>query len=269
MRAFLLSVLLVGCAPGELSLERLDDTTGEGWATTPEVTWTGSTTTPETDAWAGAKLTILAPAAGDVLASGASHHFEAQVRAPDGTVLPVPDIAWTSDLSENWFEVGEAFDTEDLPVGMHTFTAAATLPNGATVQHSVGVVRVQHPFAGTYAGLLDVSGTVVNVPISCVGAGLVVIDRNGEEGLGEGDCIVSILAVNVPLHLLYELEFDEAGAVGGTVGVDLLGWFTYNFAATGALDPSAVLEVAFSGEVPLMGPLSGTSTLERISFDTF
>lgn len=269
MRAILLGALLAGCAPGEISVDRLDDTWGEGWATDPYATWTGTTTPSETTAWDGAKLTVLSPAAGDVLFVGLSHHFEAVVTAPDGTVLPVEDIAWTSDQSANWFEVGAAFDTEDLPVGQHAFTAIATLPNGATLQHTVGAVRVQHAFAGTYAGLLDVGGTVVQVPISCVGAGLLVIDRYGEEGVGDGDCIVSILAVNVPLHLLYELDFDEAGAVSGTVGVDLLGWFTYNFDATGALDPSATLEVAFSGEVPLMGPLSGTSTLERISFDTY
>ncbi len=266
-----LAALLAGCAPGELSVDALDRGPGEGWATDPLETWSGHTPTEPTDPrWNGATLTVLSPAAGDLLIWGATHTFEAEVVAQDGTPLSLDDAAieWGSDLAPNWYQTGASFETDGLPIGIHDFTAWAHLPNGAVLQHTVGGVKVQHAFGGTYAGVLDVDGSVQQIPISCIGAGLVVIDRFGEHGTGEGDCLVNLLAVDVPLHLLYDLDIATDGAVTGTVGVDLAGWFTYNFDAEGALDPSATLDLSFSGDVPLMGPLSGTTTAERISLDS-
>lgn len=263
----LLPLLFAIACTAELGVDGLDDRPGEGWATDPIETWTSEPGDPGPSEFDGATIEILSPRAGDLLAWGASHTFEAVVRAQDGTELEVDPIEWGSDLAPNWFETGASFDTDGLPIGIHAFTARAELPNGAVVQHTAGGVKVQHPFGGTYAGLLEVDGSITNIPISCVGAGLIVIDRYGEIGTGEGDCLVSILAVDVPLHLLYDLEFDEFGAISGSVGVDLLGWFTYNFDAEGALDPSATLSVTFGGTVPLMGPLSGSTEAERISFD--
>ena len=259
-------LVLAACGPATMAIDDRAEV-GSGWATDPYEEWQTTPSEPD-DPWEGAQLTVLSPEAGEKLNWGQNHAFEAQVTAPDGSVLPLEDIEWGSSSAPNWFEAGAAFETDGLPIGDHDFTAWAFLPNGSILQHTVGGVRVQHAYGGTYAGLLDVDGTIASVPISCVGAALVVIDATGEVGLGDGDCVVSLLAVDVPLHLLYDLEIDEYGAITGSVGVDLIGWFTYNFDAEGALDPSGAMDVSFAGDVPLMGPLSGTTSAERISLDT-
>lgn len=260
-------LLLVACEPAELRLDRLDDRPDEGWATSPSEDWTTTDPTDTFSQWEGARLEILQPAAGELLNWGAVHTFEAIVVAENGDELPVDGVEWGSDLAPNWFETGASFDTDALPIGIHAFTAQAELPNGAVVQHTVGGVKVQHPYGGTYAGLLEVDGTILNFPISCVGAGIVVIDRFGEQGTGTGDCLISLLGADVPLSMIYELEIAADASIGGTVGVDLIGFFTYNFDAEGSLDPSATMSVSFGGEVLLMGPLTGSTTAERISLD--
>ena len=267
MRTFPL-LFAVACAPATITIDESGRKVGQGWETDPMEEWEPTETGPDYSMWEGAQLTILSPESGTKLNWGQMHTFEVQITAPDGTVLPADDIEWGSNLAPNWFETGETFETDGLPIGTHDFTAWATLPNGAVLQHTAGGVRVQHAYAGTFAGLLDVDGSVTNIPISCVGAGLVIVDPTGQTGVGEGDCVVSILAIDVPLNMVYDLEIDEYAQIGGAVGVDLLGWFTYNFDAEGSLDPSGAMDVSFSGEVPLMGPLSGTTSATRISLDT-
>ena len=143
MRSLPLFPLLAACTTG-VAIDGLDDKPGKGWATDPIETWT--TQEPSgTALYDGATIEVLEPAAGDLLNWGAEHHFEAVVRAEDGTVLPVDTVEWGSDQAPNWFETGSAFDTDGLPIGLHAFTARAELPNGAVVQHTVGGVKVQPP----------------------------------------------------------------------------------------------------------------------------
>ena len=269
MRALPL-LILFACEPGTIAVEGLDAQPSEGWATEA---WAGQPTgtkdAEDFSMWDGARIDITSPIPGEFLVWGETTEFHAQIVAADGSILEFDDIEWASDTTANWFEQGASFETADLPIGSHAFNAIATLPNGAIVQHTVGGVLVQHPFGGTYVGLLDVDGTILNLPISCVGVTLVTVDQFGTEGTGDGDCIISLLGLDVPLHYIYDLDLDEFGAVSGTAGADLLGWFTFNFPADGTIDPDGVgLDMTFAGEVPLMGPMNGATVAERISLNS-
>lgn len=265
-----LALLLLACEPGQIRVDGLDAEPGSGfvdapWATNPSTT----TTSEDLSIWEGARIEITQPIPGEFLEYGVETPFRAWIVSADEELLEGVEIEWTSDSAPNWYETGPSFDTDALPIGVHDFTAIATLPNGSVVQHTVGGVLVQHPFGGTYAGLLDVDGTILNLPISCVGVTLVTVDQFGTTGAGDGDCIVSLLGLDVPLHYIYDLDIDEYGTVSGTAGADLLGWFTYNFPADGTIDPDGVgLDIDFSGEVPLMGPLNGATTAERVSLSS-
>jgi len=129
---------------------------------------------------------------------------------------------------------------------------------------------VQHAHGGTYVGILDVDGTILNIPVSCTGASVLVVDRYGDEATGDGDCVVSVLGLGeIPLHYVFELDIDGTGAVSGTAAADLLGWFQYNFPASGTLVPDgAGFDLVFEGSVPLMGPLNGATDAVRVSLDS-
>ena len=265
-----LALLLVACEPGAIQVDGLDAEPGTGWVDSP---WAGPTDTetesPDLSEWEGARIEVTSPEAGEFIEWRSVTPFRAWIVSAQETLLELEDVEWSSDQDPNWFETGPSFDTDALPIGTHAFTATATLPTGAVLQHTVGGVLVQHAYGGTYTGLLDVDGTILNVPVSCVGVTLVVVDATGTTGTGDGDCIVSLLGLDLPLHYIYDLEIDEAGVVGGTAGADLLGLFTYNFPAEGTLDPNnGGLDLVFNGEVPLMGPLNGSTTAERVGLET-
>jgi hypothetical protein len=269
MRALPL-LILFACEPGSIAVDGLDAPPGEGWATDAWATELATAEDPEdVSMWNGARIEVISPEPGSFLDWGATTVFEAQIVAADGTIMPFDDVEWSSDTTPNWYEQGARFESSDLPIGSQDFNAIATLPNGAVVQHTIGGVLVQHPFGGTYVGLLDVDGTLLNLPVSCTGVTVVIVDQFGTEGTGDGDCIVSLLGIDLSLHYIYELEIDALGVVGGTAGADLLGWFTYNFPAVGTVDPlGSGLDLTFEGEVPLMGPLNGATVAERVSLNS-
>jgi len=263
------SILLTGCAPATLTFEEGTGGLGTGWATEPYETYgevTGSQTT-EFSEYDGAVLNVLSPSPSETVPLGTVAVFEAEILGRDGTPLDSL-VEWQSSTAPGWYQQGALFETTDLPLGLHDFTAQTTLPNGDHLVHTVSSVRVQHPFAGTYAGLYDVDGTVLNFPITCIGVAILVLEADGTYADGDGECLISLLGIDVPLNFLFEFDFEPDGTLIGTAGADLVGFFTYNFPAEGSLDPAGSLSMSFEGDVPLFGLMSGSLDAPRISLDT-
>ena len=272
MRTLPLASLLLSaaaCAPGTVSFDEGTSGLGTGWATEPFETYEGTTTATDDglSAYDDAVLTVLSPSPSEFIPLGTVAVFEAEIVGRDGTVLDSP-IEWQSSTAPGWYEQGALFETTDLPLGLHDFTAQTTLPNGDHLVHTISSVRVQHPFAGTYAGLYDVDGTILNFPVTCIGVAILTLEADGTFADGDGECLISLLGIDVPLNFLFEFDIEPDGTLSGTAGADLVGFFTYNFPADGSLDPSGSLSMSFEGDVPLFGLMSGGLDAPRISLDT-
>ena len=247
---------------------QLDTAVGEGFTGEP-LAWTEEPTEPDWSAYEGAFARIVSPAPGSVVPIDGSTLFEVEVRSPDGTLLTPSSVIWQSSIDPDFGSDagGEPlYETAAIDPGVHTITTLVDLPNGVRLAHSIGGVRAQHSAAGTYAGLFSVDGSVNNIVITCTGAALLEVGDLGVAAEGDGDCLVSLLGLDVPLTWLFELE-NDAGIIDGTGGVDLLGFFTYDIPVTsGAVDPATgVMDVEFAGPIPFIGELSAFLEAEKVA----
>lgn len=221
-------------------------------------------------AYDGADLRITAPGSGDLLLIEESHTFTAEVRDAAGVVMPYDAIAWSSSADAAWVPTGATFEDDTLAPGLHELTAEASLPNGDRVAHTIGGVRLQSKWAGTYAGLFTsaVHTQYQNQPITitCAGAAALVVDLLGEDVTGGADCVISLNGNDVPVTYVFELQNDD-GELTGTANLDLL--FTeVPYEATGAIDPETFeLTLAFGGEIPVLGTTDGAVAADRVSLD--
>ena len=274
MRAFV-PLLLLGCGPGAGVLidedgtpilttdEPVDTAIGTGWTDDP---WAWTQTEPEIDAslYEGAYARIVEPLSGAVVPWGELQTYTVEVRTPDGRVITPTAVQWLSSADVDFYGDEASFETDSLELGVHTLTVLADLPTGARLAHSIADVRVQHPSAGTYAGLFSVDGTVQGITITCTGAALLEIGAQGVLADGDGDCLVSLLGVDIPMVWLFALE-NQAGVIGGVAGVDLFGLFTYDIPVTGgSLSDDGRLEVDFAGPIPFVGELAAFLDVQRI-----
>jgi len=279
----LLVAALAACGPGGV---RIDDpatetvipdptqpsqTTpapGTGWTDAPYATWSEPTTGPDLSVYDDAWARIVSPLPGDVLDYEQPAHFEVIVRNPAGDELAPDAVFWQSDSDPDFNGSQQSFDSDALDLGLHDLTVLVDLPNGHRVAHSIADVRVQSEYAGVYAGLFSVDGTVNGLTITCTGSALVDVGRQGVIGTGDADCLVSLLGIDVPMTWVFDLENID-GEVSGTGGVDLLGFFTYDIPVTGGtLEPEAGgLQVDFSGPIPFIGELSAFLDAQRVSLD--
>ena len=264
-----LIVFLIGCGPGSIAVGSLDDEPGEGWAEGPWETW-------ETDedlsspTWDDARLHILSPQAGGYVISGEEQRFEAVLEAPNGDLIPWTDITWASEAT-SWTGTGDVFTDTELDIGLHELVAEARLPNGDVVEDAIDNVKVQSFGSGLYAGTFAVDGSFNAIQFGCVGSNVIAVEPHGAEGIGSGDCLVSLLGFGeLPLSFVIELDIDPAtGEVSGTCGADLFGWFTYDFPTDGVLRPlDGGFDLTFAGDVPLVGPIDAWLLAERISLDS-
>lgn len=260
--------LLVACGPGTVQFPDGDEVSASGWVDEPWAQDPAEEEAPDTSQYDGATLHIVSPTSGEFMTYGQVASFEAELVAADGTFLESTDVEWSSDRQESWFHQGLAFEADDLEVGIHALTAQATLPNGDHLAHTVGGLLVQAKAGGTYAGILRVNGTIQNIPVACVGSSVIWVDEYGIRGEGNGECLISIV-ISIPLNYVFDLDITELGVISGDAGVDLVGWFTYNFPAIGQLDPDNYgIDMTFNGDVPLLGTLNGSVEAPRVSMDS-
>jgi len=284
VRALSLSSLLlaIACGPGGVTIDESTiptdpivttepSTPGDpstGWTDAPYATWSDDTDPgPDLSAYDNAWARIVSPLPGDVLAYEEPAHFEVVVRNPRGDELAPEAVFWQSSTDPDFRGTEASFDDDSLELGRHDLTVLVDLPTGARVAHSIAGVHVQSAYTGTYAGLFSVDGTVNNITVTCTGAALVDFGQQGAIGTGDADCLVSLLGIDVPMTWIFDLENDGTGAISGTGGVDLLGFFTYDIPVTGGtLDPEGSgLQVDFDGPIPFVGSLSAFLDAERVS----
>lgn len=273
MRAIVWLWAGAGCAPGTLWIEegeRPQAPEGTGFVTDPwETPEIPTSTEADLSAYDGAYARIVSPDAAEVLPWHEPSRFEVEVRSALGEPLPAGSVQWIASEDPDFEGTGEASFTDDtLKLGTHEIMAIVQLPDGSVASHSVGDVRVQSGYAGTYAGLFSVDGTVTQLTITCTGAAALVVGQRGVLGEGDGDCLVSILGVDVPMTWDFELE-NLDGVIGGDASVDLLGFFSYRIPAAGTLDPQGGgFDVTFEADIPLIGTISAFLTAPRLSLDT-
>ena len=265
---------LIGCTPGdgilfeeEETLAAGTDWTTDAWADPTPATVTSETTDPK---WDGASIRIISPDPADIVQLNNDQIYVAELVDAEGEPLALGDaeLAWFSSVDLDFWGDTLQFTSNSLAIGDHELTVVADLPNGDRIAHSIGGVRVQSEYAGTYSGLFSVDGEVQGFVITCTGVGSVNFGLLGSLGVGDGDCLVSLLGIDVPLTWVFDLENDGTGVIGGTAGVDLAGFFTYNFPAEGSLDPEgAGLTLSVDGTIPFVGPLSAFLNAPRTSLD--
>jgi hypothetical protein len=278
-QAFLLMPLSLLACRGEVFIDEsaleapeLDPTAaGTGWETGPWEQPTTPDAEPDTSMWDGAWVRIASPAPDGLVPIESPFPFEAVVYGADGVpITAAPDqVRWFASGDPDFEGGALAFVADPLDLGTHEITVIADLPNGDRVAHSVGGVKAQSGIAGTYAGLFSVDGTVNNITITCTGAAVMVIDVEGASGAGEGECLVSLLGIDVPMAWDFELV-DDAGDLTGEAAVNLVGIFSYDVPMTaGTVDPAADgLELEFAGDIPFIGTLSAFLRAPRVSLDT-
>jgi hypothetical protein len=265
-------VLGVGCTPGTVAWDEPDaDPRADGWA--GEDPWEAASTpteagTEDLSMYEGASLEVLSPAPGEVLPLEEPARFEAVLRDRSGSALTAQPVVWTSDVDQVWVGEGEAFDDDTLAVGLHAITAQTELPNGDRLAVSVGGVRRQSVNAGTYAGLFSVELDALGLVVTCTGVSTVVVEPLGQRGVGDGDCLMSALGIDLPLAYVYDLEIEQ-GDVTGLAAVEIF-FVEYGWPVTGTLDPIGEgFQLSFAGDVPLLGTLSAFVDAPRVSDAAF
>ena len=172
--------------------------------------------------WSTATLEVLSPEPAEFLPLGEETLFSAMIVDENGEEMDFTEIEWSSSVALGWEGLGNNF-YDILDVGRHNITAEAELPNGDRLSYVIGGVLVQHPNAGIYSGTTSIDVTINNdtpIVVSCSGGVTVAIDAVGEEGSGEGDCIVNINGQDIPSTYYFELEIED-NIVGGTAILDL------------------------------------------------
>jgi hypothetical protein len=260
MRYFLVLPLLVGCSSGAAFIDDPDYSTNIDDPFEPDV--------PDYSEYDSVEMRIVNPKSGDYLAWGEPHDFEAKLRNDDGEFIEYDEIAWTSSVDSTWMRAGQVFEDDQLDVGIHDLTAQARLPNGDRLSHTIGGLLVQSRYSGTYAGLFSVDVDYDALIVTCSGSALLLMDPYGEVAAGEGDCLVSMLGLDLPLSFIFDLDNDE-GEITGKAGADIFGWFTYDFDAVGTLEPLGKgFDIAFGGNALGIVGIDAVLDAERVSLDS-
>lgn len=219
----------------------------------------------------GANLRIVRPLSASFLPLEEPHPFEAALTDAAGAPLAFEEVVWSSSVDADWAMTGLAFEDTTLGVGVHDITAEVELPNGDRLAHTVGGVRLQSIYAGTYAGLFsaDIEFEYDGTPytVTCSGAAILVVDAYGEKATGDAQCLLSLMGYDIDATYTFDMDNDE-GELTGTASADLM-FTTYDFEATGELDPDdKTLHIAFGGDVMGQGSIDANVDTSQISLET-
>jgi len=248
MRTLPFFCFLIGCKanyiPGEI--EAPTDDTGE---------------IEDTSEWDGAWMEVISPQSGDFLPLGEDATFEAIIYDINGEPTAFSEVNWVTDLDEAWSLEGSEIDDSSLDVGTHAISAAATLPNGDRLVHTMGGILVQHEDAGTYVGNVQVDLTLdydgSDYSAGCTGSVTLIVDAWGETASGDSACTVSLLGYDQDTTYLFDLSLED-DELSGIADVDLT-FFTYSFDVNGEVNDgelSGTWEDEVFGYIALAGELS-------------
>lgn len=221
-------------------------------------------TEPDFSRFEGASLRIVEPASGTFLAWQEPHTFRVELRDAQGELLDEElDVAWDSSSDAAWTPTGVELVDDSIDVGLHDLTAEVVLPNGDRLAHTVGGVLIQAEEAGTYVGTLSGGTTVQNIPVSCAGGAVLVVDPYGESVQGSADCLIRLDQFELPLEFAIDAVHED-GVVTGDAIARLLA-IDLEFPTEGGIE-GETLELSFEGQV-LTNTFSGDIRTERISRD--
>lgn len=220
------------------------------------------------DDLAGSMLRIVEPRSADFIELEDAHRLVAELTNAEGEALDLDDIVWATDLDPEWSEEGLEIADAALEPGVHEITAEIVLPNGDRLAHTIGGVRVQSRFAGTYAGLFSANVEAQGVQAPCSGSAVVVVDVRGEQATGDAACVAGLQGFELDLAFLIDLTNDN-GQVEGAAAADLFGFFQYDFPAEGTLDPdNGGLDITFGGNAFDQVIVDGRIQLPRVSLES-
>lgn len=214
----------------------------------------------------GVRIEVFEPESPSIHYIGDALPLLAEVRDVAELPFPFEEIVWQAEGYGPTLLVGPEGEVE-LPPGAYDVTATARLANGDHLVATVGGVRVQARWTGTYEGeaTMVLATMFAGLPISprCVGTLSLRVDYDGDQvELGGGTC--SINAVILTFDATYELTGSFANGVGtGTIDYDLGGLFALSFDWTGAFVEDGFLG-GFAGDVsfPLVGDIAVTGRLD-------
>ncbi len=252
--------LLLGCTSSSATLKSTEVAVDE----------TGLEDTGEAFDWEGATLEVLSPVSAEFIPWKEESRYEAVVYDADGNPMDFDEIQWNSSVDENWDQTGSLFADDSLDVGLHTITATAVLPNGNRLVYAVGGVRVQSPYAGTFAGTVIIDATTEvdgsDFTVGCAGAATLVVDARGEAAEGEASCILSLQGQAIETFYVLELTNTE-GVLAGSAAVDL-GFWEVPMAFNGEASTDGKVTGNFEAAVPGFMDIAGGLDVTRVSLDT-
>jgi hypothetical protein len=216
----------------------------------------------------GSILRIVEPRSAESMELEAPHRLVAQITTAEGEVIPFDAIDWTTDVDAEWTGEGPEIADAALSPGVHELTAEVILPNGDRLAHTIGGVRVQSRFAGTYAGLFSANVESQGVQAPCSGSAVVVVDVRGEQAAGDASCVAGLQGFELDLDFVIDLV-NLDGQVSGVAAADLFGFFQYDFPAEGTLDPNeGGLDITFGGNAFDQVIVDGRIQLPRVSLES-
>ncbi|MEE2751352.1 MAG: hypothetical protein VX519_07970 [Myxococcota bacterium] len=252
--------LFLGCTSSSATLK----------ATEVPLEETGLEDTGESMDWEGATLEVISPVSAEFIPWKEESRYEAVIYDVDGNPLDFDEIQWNSSVDENWAQTGSLFADDSLDVGLHTITATAVLPNGNRLVYAVGGVRVQSPYAGTFAGTVVIDATTEvdgsGFTVGCAGAATLVVDARGEAGQGEASCILSLQGQAIETFYVLDLANTE-GVLAGSAAVDL-GFWEVPMDFNGEASTDGQVTGNFEATVPGFMEIAGQLDVSRVSLDT-
>ena len=256
----ILLLVLVGCTSSSATLK----------STAVPLEETGLEDTGDPIDWEGATLEVVSPVSAEFIPWKEESRYEAVVYDAEGNPMDFDEIQWNSNIDENWAQIGGVFTDDSLNVGLHTITATAVLPNGNRLVYAVGGVRVQSPYAGTFAGTVIIDATTEvdgsDFTVGCAGAATLVVDARGEGVQGEASCILSLQGQAIETFYILDLANTE-GVVAGSAAVDL-GFWEVPMDFNGEASTDGVVTGNFAATVLGYMDISGQLDVSRVSLDT-
>lgn len=221
----------------------------------------------EADGWDDGLLRITSPRSGDFLEIESPQELKAELTGPDGEIWEYDEIIWTTDQATEWTATGPSIENATLTPGLHELTAEVILPNGDRLAHTIGGVRVQSRYTGTYAGLFSANVETQGIAAPCSGSAVVVVDVLGEKALGNAGCVAGLQGFEIELSFVIDLD-NNLGELSGVAGADLFGLFQFDFPAEGTLDPTgAGLDLTFGGDAAGQLLVDGRVVAPRVSLE--
>jgi len=215
---------------------------------------------------AGVRIEVFEPGSPSIHYIGDDVPLIAEVRDAFELPFAYDEILWRAEGYEPTLLIGAEGDVE-LPPGVYDITATARLDNGDNLVATVGGVRVQTRWTGTYSGnvTMILAAMFQGIPVApqCTGPLTLRVEHDGDTvAIGGGTC--SLNALILQLDAAYTIEGTFSNGTGaGTIDYDLGGLFNLSFDWVGAFADDTFLG-SFGGDTsfPLIGDIAVTGRFD-------